>query len=89
MFEEYWKSLEEWLESVRGVSGVCRRVAGKCSRIIEGDRGVVFRMNEEERRCLDSHGNSLESIEEERETSLKWKRNHGEKRRSMDHGRNY
>ena len=57
MFEEYWKSLEEWLESVRGVS--------------EGDRGVVFRMNEEEWRCLDSHGNSLEIIEEERETSLK------------------
>jgi hypothetical protein len=76
VFEEYWKSLEEWLESVRGISEVCRRVAGKCSRIIEGDRGVVFRMNEEERRCLDSHGNSLEIIEEERETSLKWKRNH-------------
>ena len=41
----------EWLESVRGLS--------------EGDRGVVFRMNEEERRCFDSHENSLESIEEE------------------------
>ena len=58
----------EWLESVRGLS--------------EGDRGVVFRMNEEERKCLDSHGNSLEILEEGRETSLKWKRNRGGARRS-------
>ena len=71
MFEEYWRCAEEWLESVRGLS--------------EGDRGVVFRLNEEERRCLDSHGNSLKVIEEDRETSLKWKRNHRDKRRSMKH----
>ena len=34
VFEEYRGCVEEWLESVRGLS--------------EGDRGVVFRMNEEE-----------------------------------------